>query len=173
VARSPLLALLLTDLPELVDLRRRSSHRPRHHLNTPGHGIAPCGRIRDGLGLDLDDADARIVGTTVMLAVSKITDPRSERGAIVLAYDGAVGQDLRRTGDGSPLASAVEEGDVDGRVIGKVVSLAGLGVGMEKEVDATGFLSSPPKESDQYRYEKITLFFSSSDWNWSEQSKET
>ena len=136
----PLLALLLTDLPELVDLRGRAGQGSLHHLDPPGHEVAPCGRIGDGLGLDLDDADAGIVRPAIVLAVTEITHPRLERGAVVLLDGGAVGEDLGRAGDGGPFAGGVEEGDVDGRVLVEIVSLAGLGIGVEEEVDATSLL---------------------------------
>lgn len=42
--------------------------------------------------------------------------------------------------DGSPLASAVKEGDVNGGVGFEVVGFAAFGVGVEEEVDAVVFL---------------------------------
>lgn len=54
--------------------------------------------------------------------------------------EGAVGGDGGFAGDGGPFAGGVEEGDVDVGIGFEVVCFAGFGVGVEEEVDATGFL---------------------------------
>jgi hypothetical protein len=86
--------------------------------------------------LDADQTNARILWATVVLAVAEISQPGLEALRVVLAHTGAVGLDLGLAGDGSPLAAGVNEADVDvGRVV-EVVGLAGLGVGVEDEVNA-------------------------------------
>ena len=75
-----------------------------------------------------------------MCAVAKIPNPGLELGGVILLDDVAVTDNRGFAADGGPLASAVEESDVDGGVGVEVVGLAGFGVGVEDEVDATGFL---------------------------------
>ena len=75
-----------------------------------------------------------------MCAVAKITNPGLELRGVILLDDVTVADDRGFAADGGPLACAVEESDVDGGVGVKVVSLAGFGVGVEDQVDATSFL---------------------------------
>lgn len=51
-----------------------------------------------------------------MLPIAKIAKPRLERGRVCLLHRLAVGVDLGRAGNRSPLAGAIEEGDVDMRI---------------------------------------------------------
>lgn len=59
-----------------------------------------------------------------MLAVTQITDPGLQGPRIMLADMLAVGEDVGFTADGGPLARAIDEGDVDLRIIIQLVRLA-------------------------------------------------
>ena len=50
--------------------------------------------------------------------------------------------DRRMTGYAGPFTGRSEEGDVHGRVIVEIVSLAGLSVGVEEEVETISFLNT-------------------------------
>lgn len=82
-----------------------------------------------------------------MLAVTQVAKPGLEGRGIVFLYGLAVGEDGGFAGDGRPFTSGIEEGDVDCRVGGYVVGLAGFGVGMEYQVDASSFLGGKIKVS--------------------------
>lgn len=58
----------------------------------------------------------------------------------MLLDDVAVGLDRSMAGDGSPLSGVVDEANVDRRVLLEVISLAGLGVGVEEEVETVALL---------------------------------
>lgn len=75
-----------------------------------------------------------------MLAVSQVTEPGFQTGAVVFADLFAVGGDGSLAADGGPFAAGVEEGDVDGGIGLEVVRFAGFGVGVEEEVDTATFL---------------------------------
>jgi hypothetical protein len=57
--------------------------------------------------LDLDDADTRVLGAAVVLAVAEITEPGFESGGVVFFDDGAVGDDGGGAGYGGPFAGGV------------------------------------------------------------------
>ena len=59
---------------------------------------------------------------------------------VVFLDHGAVRDDVGSAGDGSPFTAGVQEGHVDVGVALDVVGLARLGVGVEEDVDAAGFL---------------------------------
>ena len=140
MARPPLANLTLTDLPQLAHGRRLPCHNTLHHLHSPADHSLARNLVCSSLGLDFDDANSWITLATVMCAVTKITEPGLQSRGIVFLDGGAVCEDAGLAGDGGPFASAVEEGDVDGAVGGDVVGFAGFGVGVEDQVDATGFL---------------------------------
>jgi hypothetical protein len=73
-------------------------------------------------------------------AVAEVAEPRLEAAAVRLLDQLAILDEASLTRDGRPLAGAVDEGDVDVRVVGQVVGLAGLVVCVEEKVDASGFL---------------------------------
>ena len=75
-----------------------------------------------------------------MLPIAQVSNPSLQRRRVVLAHLLAVDDDARGARDGGPLPAAVDEGDVDGVVGVQVVGLAGLGVGVEDEVDGGVFL---------------------------------
>lgn len=137
---SPRSHLGLGNLPQLVDLGRTTSHDALCHLHKPSNLCSPRQSIGCSDRLDPDDANARILWSTIVLAIAEIAQPGLERGRVVLADGLAVGEDAGTARNGGPLAGGVVEGDVDVRVLGQVVRLAGFGVGVEEEVDAAGLL---------------------------------
>ena len=124
VARSPLADLALAKFPQFSDSRRLTRHHTLNHLNRASNHVLTCDLVCNGRGLNFDDTDSWIFITTVMCAVAEITKPGFQGRRVVLLDRGAVGEDARFAGDRSPLAEAVEEGDVDGVVRGDVVGLA-------------------------------------------------
>ena len=82
----------------------------------------------------------KILGSDASDLRTEIAHPSLERGRVVLADQFPVGGDLGMAGDRGPLAGGGEEGDVDDGVGGKVVGLAGGGVGVEDEVNAVALL---------------------------------
>jgi hypothetical protein len=138
--RPVLLDLLLAQIPQLVHIRRLSSRNTLCQLDEATNLRLLRHSVLRGASLDADDANARVLGTTVVLAVTEVADPGLERGGVVLADDFAVGLDGGVAGDGGPLARVVDEADVDGCVLLEVVGLAGLGVGVEEEVEAVALL---------------------------------
>jgi hypothetical protein len=135
-----LLNLLCLDVPKLVHLSSLASDNTLGELNGTTNGCAPGDGVLCGLAGDLDETDTRILGTTVVLAVTEVAEPGLERGRVVLLDAGAVGLDRSGAGDAGPLAGVVEESEVDLRVLLEIVGLAGLGVGVEDEVDAVVLL---------------------------------
>jgi hypothetical protein len=113
MTRPPLLTLLLTDLPQLIDLWRISRERPLHHLHAPADHVPPRGRIRNRLRLHLDDPDPRIIRPTIMFPIPEIPQPGLQGGAVVFLDGLAIGQDVGGPGDRCPFACGIEEGDVD------------------------------------------------------------
>jgi hypothetical protein len=73
-------------------------------------------------------------------AVPQVAQPRPEVLAVMLLDERPVRDDVGLAADRRPLSRAVEEADVDVRVAREVVRLAGLGVCVEEEVNAAGFL---------------------------------
>lgn len=94
-----------------------------------------------GHHLDADDSHARVLRAAVVNTVAQVAEPGLEMGVVVLADQVAVRDDAGGAADRGPVArGAVEERDVDVLVRLEVVRLARLSVGVEEEVDATGFL---------------------------------
>jgi hypothetical protein len=83
-----------------------------------------------------------VLGSTVVLAITKVTDPRLERGGVVLTHNLAISLNRGMTRNGCPFTRAVDEANVDRLVFLEVVCLAGLGVGVEEEVEAVALLCS-------------------------------
>lgn len=63
--------------------------------------------------LDTNDTNPRIVRTSIMLAVTQVSQPCLEGRAVVLLDQLAIRLDGGLSGDGSPLAGAVQERNVD------------------------------------------------------------
>lgn len=85
-----------------------------------------------------------------MFTITQVAEPCLQSGRVIFLDGGAVGEDAGFAGDGDPLAAVVEEGDVDGGVGGDVVGLTGLGVGVEDQVDAAGFLQESLKSVEEW-----------------------
>jgi hypothetical protein len=139
-ARLTLLNLLCLNVPKLVDLSGLASDNTLGELNGTTNGRAPGGSVLCSLAGDLDEANTRVLRTAVVLAVTEVAEPGLERGRVVLLDAGAVGLDGSGAGDAGPLAGVVEESEVDLGMLLEVVGLAGLGVGVEDEVDAVVLL---------------------------------
>ena len=136
----PLLELRLVEISKLVDLRRLASNHALGELGESTNGSASADGVLRCLGRHLDNNDSWVVWATVVLSVTEVSNPRLERGAVVLMHLLTVGDDGSGAGDRGPLAGRGEEGDVDVGVVLEVVGLAGLGVGVEDEVDAVTLL---------------------------------
>lgn len=137
-----LLELRLVEVSELVDLGGLTSGNTLGELDKVAESTSS--RSGDGvlssLGLDLDEDDSGVLRATVVLAVTEVTQPGLEAGGVVLADLLAVGLNGGNTGDGSPLAGGLEEGQVDVIVRLEVIGLARLAVGVEDEVDTVALL---------------------------------
>jgi hypothetical protein len=124
MTRPPLADLTLTDLPQLIDLRRLTCQNTLYHLHRPTHERASGKSIRCSLSLDPDDTNPRIVLTSIMRTITEIAYPGFELRGVVFLDKVAVGDDVCFAGDGGPFTGAVEEGDVDVGVGLEVVCLA-------------------------------------------------
>lgn len=147
VQLTPVLNLLLRDLTQLIHMCRLARDRALRNLGGATKDVLVGDGIRGRNHPDADDADARVLRAAVVLTVTEVADPGLERRRIVLLDQLAVRDDLGRAADGGPLAKRVQESDVDVRVGGDVVRLAGLGVSVEEEVDAAGFLQVDGSET--------------------------
>lgn len=136
-----LLQLLLTQIPQLVHLRATARRHALRKLHKPAHRRAAANSILRGNRLDLDQPNPRVLGATVVDAVTQIPDPGLQAFRVVLLDLGAVGLDGGLAADAGPFAGRGEEGQVDVVVEVEVVGFAGLGVGVEDQVDAVALLS--------------------------------
>ena len=135
-----MLNLVRLNVPKLVDLSSLASDNTLSELHSAANGSAPADGVLRSLAGDLNEADTGIMRTAIVLAVTEVAEPGLEGGRVVLLDAGAVGLDGSGAGDAGPLAGVVEESEVDFGVLLKVVGLAGLGVGVEDEVDAVVLL---------------------------------
>jgi hypothetical protein len=135
-----LLNLVRLNVPKLVDLGSIASDNALGELHSAANGSAPASSVLRSLAGNLDEADTGILGTTVVLSITEVAEPGLERRRVVLLDAGAIGLDGSGAGDAGPLAGVVEESEIDLRVLLEVVGLAGLGVGVEDEVDAVVLL---------------------------------
>lgn len=139
----PLIDLGLFNLSQIVDICDLTSHGALDDLDTSAQHRAFTDSIGDGDGLDLDDADSRIVLAAVVHPVAEIAQPGLQRRRVVFRDGGAVGDDAGGAGDGGPAAvRGRDEGHVDVRVGFEVRRLAGLRVGVEEEVETARFLGT-------------------------------
>lgn len=136
----PLLDLTLTDLPQLTHVRDLSRHGALDHLDASADGRALGQRVRGRHGLDLDDADARVVLAAVVHAVALVAHPGLQQRTVVFLHDRPVRDHRRGARDGGPRAVGREERNVRVRVRRDVGCLAGFRVRVEEQVDAAGFL---------------------------------
>lgn len=127
-------------MPELIDRRRLARGDALGELHERADGGAAADGVLGRDGLDLDDADAGVVGPAVVDTVAEVAEPGLEDGRVKLLDGGTVGDDGGAAGDGRPFARGRQESDVDVGVVGEVVGFAGFGVGVEEEVDAVAFL---------------------------------
>lgn len=137
---SPVLDLSLCDFPQFVDLGRFACNRTRGHLSRSAEDVLGHERVSSRGSLDSDDTNSRIILRAIMCAVAQVSKPSLQSRVVVFLDERPIGDDVRLSGDGSPLARRIDEGDVDVRVARQVVSLPGLGVCVEEEVEAVGFL---------------------------------
>lgn len=111
-------------MTQLVDLGRLARQNALGDLNRATDRSPAGDGILRRLGRDLDDDDPRVVGTTVVLAVAEVAQPRLQRRAVVLVHFLPVRLNRRGARDGRPLARVVQEAQVHGLVGGQVVRLA-------------------------------------------------
>lgn len=137
-----LLNLVRLNVPKLVDLSSIASDNALGELHSAANSSAPAGGVLRSLAGNLDEADTGVLGTAVVLAVTEVAEPGLKGRRVVLLDAGAVRLDGSGAGDAGPLAGVVEESEVDFGVLLEVVGLAGLGVGVEDEVDAVVLLRS-------------------------------
>ena len=135
-----LLQLFFTDLPQLVDLGRRTSDSPLDNFYaSPQRGPRLDG-ICCGQSLDLDDTNPRVLWSSIMLAVLQIAKPRFQRGGVVFANCLTVSDNVGFAGDACPCTRTVKERDIDFIIRLEVVGFTGLGIRVEKEVNTASFL---------------------------------
>lgn len=75
-----------------------------------------------------------------MDTVAEVTEPSLEGWGVVLSNKAAICANAGIASNRSPLSRGIDEGNVDMRVSIEVVGLAGLGVGVEEKVNASGLL---------------------------------
>lgn len=136
VRASPRLDFLLAELPQLVNRRGLARNNTLSDLHAPANSILPRNSIDSSLSGNANDANTRIIWSAIVLSITQVAQPGFQGGGVVFLDNGAVGNDLGGARDGSPFAGGVEEGDIDMGVGGDVRGFAGLGVGVENEVDA-------------------------------------
>ena len=100
-------------MPKLVDLRSLASNNTLGELNSAANGRAPADGVLCSLAGDLNEANAGVLGATIVLAVTEVAEPGLEGRRVVLLDAGAVGLDGGGAGDAGPLAAVVEESKVD------------------------------------------------------------
>jgi hypothetical protein len=127
-------------MPELVDLGSLTGDNTLGELHSASDSSAPADSVLCGLAGDLDEADTRVLGTAIVLAITEVAEPCLKRRRVVFLDAGAVGLDGSGAGNAGPLAAVVEEGEVNFGVFLEVIGLARLGVGVEDEVDAVVLL---------------------------------
>lgn len=72
----PLRNLALVKVPELVDAGSLAGCNALGKLDKAANGCSPRDGVLCCLGLNPDDSNAGVLWATVMLAVTKVTDPR-------------------------------------------------------------------------------------------------
>ena len=127
-----LLQFLLTNLPKLVDLRRRTGNRPLENIRTSPQRSPCSNRVRCREGLDFDDSNPWVFWSSIMLAILQVAKPRFQGRRVVFSHHFSVSDDVSFARNRSPFASGVQEGDVDLGFGLEVIGFAGLGVGVEK-----------------------------------------
>lgn len=100
-------------MPQLVNTGRLAGRDALGQLDEATHGGPPRNSVLRCLSFDPDDANAGVLWATVVLAITKITNPGLQSWGVVLLDNLAVGLDRSVTGDRGPLARGVDEADVD------------------------------------------------------------
>ena len=135
-----LLQLFLTDLPQLVDLGRRTSDSPLDDIYASPQRSPRLNGICCSQSLDLDDTNPRVFWSSIMLAILQIAKPRFQGGRVVFADRLTVSDNVGFAGDACPCARIVEERNINFRVGSDIIGFTGLGIGVEKEVNTASFL---------------------------------
>jgi hypothetical protein len=123
VRRSPLLDFLLADFPKLVRHRRLTRDGTNSNIRRPAQYVLVGKVVGSGNCLNTDDANTWVLWTTVVLAVTEITNPGLEIWAVVLPDELPAGLYRGDTVDGGPFTLSVDERDVDVRVVGQLIGL--------------------------------------------------
>jgi hypothetical protein len=142
VGSSPGRDLLGGDLPQIVDLGGLASDSAGGYLGDPAHNVLGNEGIGSRRRLDTNNTDTGVVLRPIVGAISQISQPGLQRLVVVLLDQRSICDDASLSSNGSPFSGGVDEGDVDVRVAGEVVGLAGLCVGMEEKIDTLRFLSN-------------------------------
>jgi hypothetical protein len=154
--RPPRINFLFTDLPKFVDSWSITSDHALGHLNPSTHDVLSCDSICRRLGSDTNDTNARVFWASIMLSITKISQPNFEGWRVVLLDHKTVSDDLRSAGYRGPFARAVEERNIDVRIGLNIISLARLSVCVEDEVNAV-FLSLGQSLSHRCGNAELTL----------------
>lgn len=101
---SPPLDLALVDLSQIVDVCDLAGDGAFHHLDASAQHGALADGVRGGDGLDLDDADARVVLAAVVHPVAQVAQPCLQRWRVVLGHGRPVRDDAGRPRDRRPAA---------------------------------------------------------------------
>ena len=75
-----------------------------------------------------------------MLTIFQVPKPCFQGRGVVFADRLTVSDNLSFARDGSPFASGVEESDIDFGFGGEIIGFTGLGICVEKEINAASFL---------------------------------
>ena len=127
-----LLQFLLTNLPELVDLRRRSGNRPFDNFRTSSQRGACSNCIRCRQGLDFDDTNPWVLWSSIMLAILQVAKPCFQGRRVVFSNQFSVSDDVGFARNRSPFAGRVQKGDVDLGFGFEVIGFTRFGVGVEQ-----------------------------------------
>lgn len=65
-------------MPELVDRGNLARDGTLGHIDRALHHVGPADVIRDGRGVNLDEADTRVLWSTIVLVVTEVTQPGLE-----------------------------------------------------------------------------------------------
>lgn len=139
---APLLDLRRIDLAQLVDRSCVASHSTLGNLERVSKECLVCDGVCGSIDLDADDANPGVVLGTIMLTIAEVTHPSLQAWAVVLLDSATVGIDGGRARDGRPLAGAIQEADVDLRILLQLIRLVRFGVGKEEQLGAILLLRS-------------------------------
>lgn len=121
-------------MPQLVHARALAGDHALCKFDRSAQDGLLADSILSRIRLNPNDADARIVGSTVMSTIAKVTNPCLEGWGIVLLDEVAIGADGGVTRNRSPVTARGNERYVASGVCVEVVCLARFGVGVEEEI---------------------------------------